>query len=311
MDEGENFTICPVCSGNYRVEGDHVPRILPCFHTVCEGCIKSKLGKGTSLECPERGIEHSAQNGIKNIQENRYIISYINKMAEKQPAEKLEETDVGLKKQCKKHGKEHILFCNESGCQVPICLMCLKDNHKAHDFSDLHEVAEERCAAILQDVQSMKKALQEKKEDLLAVQKMVAQNCKECSKEILGVKGDLIREIDSRGDSLVQDIKEQKEKTAASIIEAVAEIDKDLVMLRALEKTTSSDTVFQFEAEKLEELKDAKNKVNSRFSEATRYTSFTYKTCVGKSKIKHLSILCGKLTKRYRRTESKKIKARA
>ena len=52
-------------------------------------------------------------------------------------------------------------------------------------------------------------------------------------------------------------------------------------------------------------------KVDSRFPEATRHTSLTYKTCSSKSKFKHLSILCGKLTKKTRRIQSKKLKARA
>ena len=174
MADAENMRVCLVCSYDYQVEGEHVPRILPCFHTVCEKCIKGKLGTGNSLECPQCGIEHTRQNDVKNIQENKYIISYIKKMAEAQPAEMVEKPDMG-RKQCSKHGKELNIFCNQSGCQMPICLMCLKDEHKAHDFCDLQEVAEERSASVLDDVRSMKKILQEKKEDLLAVQKIVTQ----------------------------------------------------------------------------------------------------------------------------------------
>ena len=311
MAEGENITMCPVCSEDYQVKGDHVPRILPCFHTVCEGCISGKLCKGTYLECPECGIEHTAQNGIKNIQENKYIISYIKKMAEKQPAENLEKADVRWKMECSKHGKEQNLFCNESGCQMPICITCLKDDHKAHDFSDLHEAAEERCTTVLHDVRSMKKMLQEKKGDLLAAQKIGAQNCQECTLEIIHVKADLIREIDKRATDLVYEIKQQKENTDASINEAIAEIDEDLVKLSTLERGTNRETVFQIQTEKLEKLKDAKNKIQSRFPEATRFTSLTYKTCVSKSKLKHLSMICGKLIKKNKRIQSKKVKARA
>ena len=310
MADAENIRVCPVCSYDYQVEGEHVPRILPCFHTVCEKCIKGKLGTGSSLECPQCGIEHTRQNDVQNIQENKYIISYIKKMAEAQPAEMVEKPEVG-RKQCSKHGKELNIFCNQSECQMPICLMCLKDEHKAHDFCDLQEVAEERSAAVLDDVQSMKKILQEKKEDLLAVQKIVTQNCQECSKEILNMKADLINEIDSRGTNLVRDITEEKEKTTRCISDAVAEIDEDLVMLCALEKKTNSETVFQIQIEmkKLEKLKE--EKIDSRFPEATRQTFLTFKTCSSKAKLKHLSVLCGKLTKKTKRIQSKKVKARA
>ena len=310
MADAENIRVCPVCSYDYQVEGEHVPRILPCFHTVCEKCIKGKLGTGSSLECPQCGIEHTRQNDVKNVQENKYIISYIKKMAEAQPAEMVEKPDMG-RKQCSKHGKELNIFCNQSGCQMPICLMCLKDEHKAHDFCDLQEVAEERSASVLDDVRSMKKILQEKKEDLLAVQKIVTQNCQECSKEIVNVKADLISEIDSRGTNLVRDITEEKEKTTRCINDAVAEIDEDLIMLCALEKKTNSETVFQIQMEmkKLEKLKE--DKIDSRFPEAARHTYLTYKTCSSMSKLKHLSVLCGKLTKKTKRIQSKKVKARA
>ena len=215
---------------------------------VSTRCVKNvseaNLGLGADWNAPNVALNTSDRMTSKIFRKNKYIISYIRKMVEAQPAEMVEKTDVG-RKQCSKHGKELNIFCNQAGCQMPICLMCLKDEHKAHDFSDLQEVAEERSAAVLDDVRAMKKTLQEKKEDLLAAQKIMIQNCQECSKEIVSVKADLISEIDSRGSNLVDNIKEQKEKTARCINDAVAEIDEDLIMLCALEKKTNSKTVFQ------------------------------------------------------------------
>ena len=210
----DNIAVCPVCSQDYKVEGSHVPRILACFHTVCEGCIRNKLCKGSSLECPQCGTVHSAESGIENIPENEYIISHIKKMVERSPVKKSQTK--GWERECQKHGKIQSIFCNESECQMPICLMCLKDDHKAHDFSDLEEVAEERCAILLEDVRSMKETLQKEKEEFLAVQKIVAQNCQECILEINSVKADLISEIDKRAMGLVFDITEHKKKVDTS-----------------------------------------------------------------------------------------------
>ena len=35
-DSEDDITNCPVCFEEYTEEGDHVPRILPCYHTICQ-----------------------------------------------------------------------------------------------------------------------------------------------------------------------------------------------------------------------------------------------------------------------------------
>ena len=288
----DNIAVCPVCSQDYKVEGSHVPRILACFHTVCEGCIRNKLCKGSSLECPQCGTVHSAESGIENIPENEYIISHIKKMVERSPVKKSQTK--GWERECQKHGKIQSIFCNESECQMPICLMCLKDDHKAHDFSDLEEVAEERCAILLEDVRSMKETLQKEKEEFLAVQKIVAQNCQECILEINSVKADLISEIDKRAMGLVFDITEHKKKVDTSVNKLVVNIDEKLGIVKDLETITNTATIFEVKPEKLEKLKDTKKQIQSTFSETKYCTALTYKKCGDMSK--HLSSLCGKLT---------------
>ena len=46
---------------------------------------------------------------------------------------------------CIEHKKDMNLFCTESGCEIPICVLCLKDEHKNHEFGDLDEMMSERC----------------------------------------------------------------------------------------------------------------------------------------------------------------------
>ena len=129
MAERNDLMVCSVCSHDYEVEGEHVPYILSCFHTVCGACIRDKLKQGPSLKCPECDAEYYGRNGTENIRKNEYIISYIKKLANRFP--KKEDRTVGREKECSKHGKELNLFCNESRCQTPICISCLKDEHKA------------------------------------------------------------------------------------------------------------------------------------------------------------------------------------
>ena len=234
-----------------------MPCILACFHTVCEGCIRGKLCRGESFECSQCGTKHSSENGI---------ISYIKKMTDRSQ-EKKSKIEGWIKK-CQKHGKEQSVFCNETGCQMPICLMCLKDVHKGHDFSELEEVAEE-CVAILEDVRLMKDTLHKKKEDFAKVQKIVAQNCQECTQEIIDVKADLINEIDRRAANLVFDITEHKKKADASINEAMANIDDKLATLNSIEEISKTKSIFEVKTEKLADVKYVKNQIQSRFSETT------------------------------------------
>ena len=75
-DSEDDITSCPVCFEEYTNEGDHVPRILPCYHTVCEHCIRGLLSD-FSLDCPECRVTHHATHGIKIFPQNRYILTHI------------------------------------------------------------------------------------------------------------------------------------------------------------------------------------------------------------------------------------------
>ena len=292
MADGDDLTVCPVCSYDYQVEGEHVPYIFSCFHTVCGGCIRDKLKQGPNLKCPECGTECYGRNGTENIRKNEYIISYINKLTPRFPQKK--DKTVGREKECSKHGNEQNLFCNESRCQTPICISCLKDEHKAHDFSDLDEVTEEICSALSEDVQWMKQTLQKRKDDFLKVQKAVSQNCQECTLDIIDVKTDLINEINQKAAELVHDITEPKSKVDSRVSEAVANIDEKLVVVKEFEMVAMNKSIFEVETKKLQKFKCAKDQIKSTFSETISYTILTYVKCGDMSNC--LSLLSGKLT---------------
>ena len=252
--------------------------------------------KGTSLECPQCGAEHCGGNGAENIRKNNYIISYLKKEADKVPEKK--DKPMEIKRECQKHGKEENLFCQESGCQMPICISCLKDEHKGHKISDLEEVTKEMCAAVLEDVKWMKETLHKKKDDFLTVQKMVSQNCQDCTSYVLDLKADLMNKINQIAGNLVQDITEQKDKTDSRINKAVANIDEKLTMAKDFEKIAKNKAVFEVETKRLVKFRSAKDEIQSRFSETTPYTILTFMKCADVSN--SLSKLFGKLIQKNR-----------
>ena len=294
MADGKNLTECSVCSHYYQIEGEHVPRILCCLCTVCERCIRGKLSKGTALECPLCGAEHCEENGIENIRKNIYIISYLEKLAEESPVK--ENNPVEEKKECQKHGKEQNLFCRK--CQMPICITCLNQEHRGHKICGLEEGIEERCATLLGDVRFVKEALQKKKEELKKVQKIVAQNCQDCTSEVRNVKADLINKINHKAEQLVEEITGQKDKTDSRINKEIANIDEKLVMAKDFEKIAKNKAIFEVDKKKLEKFTSAKSEIQSRFPEATPFTILTFMKCGDMSNC--LWKLFGKLTHKNR-----------
>ena len=59
---GDEDMTCSARFEAYTEIGDHIPRILPCYHTLCEKCIR-QLILHKKLECPECRANHEAKHG--------------------------------------------------------------------------------------------------------------------------------------------------------------------------------------------------------------------------------------------------------
>ena len=57
---------CYICLEDFPDDGDHTPRILPCIHTLCEGCFVVSRGckEGAQLACP---VEFSRNTQVVNV----------------------------------------------------------------------------------------------------------------------------------------------------------------------------------------------------------------------------------------------------
>ncbi len=74
MAEKDHSAECSVCFEEFEEIGDHVPRILPCSHTLCHNCIKVLLHGGLQIECPECKKQHPALDSEKSFPQNKYIL---------------------------------------------------------------------------------------------------------------------------------------------------------------------------------------------------------------------------------------------
>ena len=140
---------CQVCFEEFEEDGDHIPRLLLCSHTVCESCIK-QLIKNKKLDCPECRAKHNAGKQEKNFPQNKYLLVQVKRGG------------MGVKEnnseKCGKHGKELNLFCREPECQKHIWVSCMKQ-HRKHDVLDTHENIKDDID-LLDDVEALRKNLQ-------------------------------------------------------------------------------------------------------------------------------------------------------
>ena len=87
------MTNCSVCFEVYAETGSHIPRLLPCTHTVCEMCIRQLIQGKEAFNCPECRVRHPAHNGVKTFPQNKYILTHIKRQIPQQKENKTGERE--------------------------------------------------------------------------------------------------------------------------------------------------------------------------------------------------------------------------
>ena len=99
-DGGDDLTNCPVCFDEDTETGDYIPRILPCFHTLCEKCL-GQVVQNDALDCPECRVRHTAPKGKTSFLQNKYVLAHLKKKASKNS--QAERRDGGKSERCEEH----------------------------------------------------------------------------------------------------------------------------------------------------------------------------------------------------------------
>ena len=210
-ERGDHVTCCIVCSEKYRETGEHAPRIFPCSHSACEGCITQKLLQRFSLDCPQCGASHFATDGLDSFPTNMYILAYIHKTVSRSENKAL----------CTTHSREQNLFCE--GCRASICLMCLKNDHKGHDFRDLEEVKHNG-----EIIMSVRKNIQRSKEQLESLQQKQKEVYQGCMQQIQSKTAELVEMIKEKSAQFVEGLKDEAFKFDAEVNHMLNEMNGDL-----------------------------------------------------------------------------------
>ncbi|XP_078600660.1 uncharacterized protein LOC144875811 [Branchiostoma floridae x Branchiostoma japonicum] len=134
----EEFLVCKICFEDYKK-----PKVLPCLHTFCEGClVKYVPGKARNITCPLCREETTLpENGVAGLKGN-FLISSLREKLRTGNMEEAGGTDNGDTR-CHSHGDCPVRFYCEP-CEIPVCAQCVKKDHKTHKHVFMSDVVTEK-----------------------------------------------------------------------------------------------------------------------------------------------------------------------
>ena len=218
---------CRVCYEIFDEDGDHVPRLLPCTHTLCHSCIGRMIKYG-KLECPECRVKHEAKNEEKSFPQNKYILGQLKRKSINQ-----ENFIIPEFAKCEEHEKELNLFCQSPGCEKPICRICLRQHHREHDVIDIEEHLKND---LLKDVSSTVNMFDQKVEILFNVKADITERCNE-TVEALERKR---KEINDAIDEMKGEVKKMNEEENLRVDNEVSTMKSNIEHLRVITQTTEN-----------------------------------------------------------------------
>ena len=154
-----------------------------------------------------------------------------------------------LLSRCEKHDREFILFCNESGCKQVICSVCLKEDHKNHDFTDLEDAVTEERETLIKKLEDMKKDMQTKKKMLLNIE---------------------------RSELLTNEVSRHKDDACLNIENAVEKIDEKILELDDVRKRAEKQSIFNEVKKELKSLRSIARETEGITKEFDTYMLYQY-----------------------------------
>ena len=209
-------------------ESEHVPRILPCSHTLCQGCLKQMI-RDKSVKCPECRVQHAAGNKEKSFPQNKYLLGLIDMKR------KPKILDV-----CDKHGRELTLFSQQTGCLKPVCPTCLSKDHQKHDVVGIEE---ERKNTLFTKIKKLFKDLQGKIKKISDARNELKKNNEVCVSKLKAEQEKYVKKINIIYENLIKHAMDETKKIDKNMAKEVASIDENFAALTKIEENGKKDTV--------------------------------------------------------------------
>ena len=214
--EFDDTTNCPVCLESFDTE-DIVPRILPCFHSVCVRCLERLMRKKKSVACPQCRKRHKAGANVQSFPENKYIVRNLE--------EKKEAYSFDV---CDKHEKALNLYCKNEECKTEMCNLCIAESHNKHERVDLEKEETGKIDALTTDLKRCQKELLTAKRDSAFMSENVIKRIEKEKKKCV-----------SHFDKMIEKVRDNmrcNSQEIAKYIESVSDWDKKVQGIRNVKK---------------------------------------------------------------------------
>ena len=250
---------CGICVEEFKIDGDHIPRLLPCTHTVCESCIK-QLISDKKLNCPECRTKHEATREEKSFPQKKYLLTQIRKL--KQDTKKV-QYEYG---KCAEHQKELILYCRESECQKAICTTCLKIVHKRHDVT---EIEDEKKEIIMKNIESFTEGLKMKIRIITRAREDVEKEADACIKELMNERDEIAKKFEKT----VEESREKIEKMKTLVRDELSAINETLIVLNDMKESiqTVEENTYEDIMSKLDTINGIEDNIKVHLSGTREY----------------------------------------
>ncbi|EDO28807.1 predicted protein [Nematostella vectensis] len=125
-----NVLECRVCEDVFHLQGDKVPRLLLCGHTVCHDCLARLPVHGRTLQCPfDRQVTELSDSGVWGLKKNFALIELLERLqVSVEPSTTTEEdiNDGGVR--CDENDDHKAtIYCTV--CGTNLCPSCAESIH--------------------------------------------------------------------------------------------------------------------------------------------------------------------------------------
>ena len=271
MAEGQfKLRNCSVCFENF--DGYNLGRLLPCGGTLCEKCIGELLDV-KSIDCPECGTEHPAENGIRSFPESTFGQS-------EQWSVSVANKKTGGDR-CKEHGKHPSIYCKETYCKRAILYL---QTHT--DIVDL-DTEDKEIEALFTDLETAVENLRFYKARIATLKENIGKKNACCLDRLEARKSELLKLIPTKGevatvlsqrfDELLKEVYKYIAEVNTNIDAEMAIINKHLTTLDSIREIThKTPSTYEDIKGRLDMVKIIEADVKSRLSDKSyEYCEYT------------------------------------
>lgn len=121
---------CRVCEDVFTLQGDKVPRLLLCGHTVCHDCLTRLPVQGRQLYCPfDRQSTELGDSGVWGLKKNFALLELLERLQVlPEPLAKCENESKDNTVRCDEND-EHIASIYCTVCNTNLCSDCAESTH--------------------------------------------------------------------------------------------------------------------------------------------------------------------------------------